>query len=276
MRRSSGGPARLESDLADNYFSVTLSAERSAALAGLAQALGIGLDHLLLFSFHLFLFRVTRNETVLTAYCHRIRVGSPDQIGFNENKPVFKSLLVPEQSVAGFFRQAARLLAQAQFHSDIPSREVIGELLRLNPDYRWPTNILFDEDTLPYRELALDGVTATLLPFFSHRLESEDFAIYFDLRDRIAFHALARSPQDISGLNLAFAHYLALLDHLDEDLERPVAAVPASSRNRCNSRRWPSPMAAPCSRRRSMCSPNSPPSLPAARTPRRSVSARST
>lgn len=218
-------PARLESDLADNYFSVTLSAERSATLASLAQELGIGLDHLLLFSFHLFLFRVTRNETVLTAYCHRIRTGSPDQIGFNENKPVFKSLLNPEQSVAGFFHQAARLLAQAQFHSDIPSREVIQELLRLNPDYRWPTNILFDEDTLPYRELALDGITATLLPFFSHRLESEDFAIYFDLRNRIAFHALARSPQDISGLKLAFAHYLALLDHLHEDLEQPVAAI---------------------------------------------------
>ena len=218
-------PARLESDLADNYFSVTLSEEDTATLARLAQELGIGLDHLLLFCFHLFLFRVTRNETVLTTYCHRIRTGAPEQIGFNENKPVFKSLLTPEQSVAGFFRQAARLLAQTQFHSDIPSREVIQELLRLNPDYRWPTNVLFDEDTLPYRELALDGITATLLPFFSHRLESEDIAVYFDLREHITFHVLARSPQDISGLNMAFAHYLALLDHLPEDLQRPVAAL---------------------------------------------------
>ncbi|MFZ4789681.1 MAG: amino acid adenylation domain-containing protein [Candidatus Competibacteraceae bacterium] len=218
-------PARLESDLADTYFSFTLSEARTATLAQLARKLDIGLDHLLLFAFHLFLFRVTRNETVLTAYCHRIRTGSPDQIGFNENKPIFKSLLVPEQSVAGFLRRAAWLFTQARFHSDIPSREVIRELLRLNPGYRWPTNVLFDEDTLPYRELALDGITTTLLPFFSHRLESEDIAIHFDLRDCIAFHVLARSPQDISGLNMAFAHYLALLDHLPEDLDRPVAAL---------------------------------------------------
>jgi amino acid adenylation domain-containing protein/thioester reductase-like protein len=218
-------PARLEADLTDTYFSVALSEQSSAALRRLAEQMGIGLDHLLLMTFHLFLFRITRSETVLTSYRHRIRTGAPDQIGFNENKPVFKSLLTPEQSVAGFFRQAERLLIQGQFHSDIPSREVIRELLRLDPGYRWPTNLLFDEDPLPYHELVLDGMTATLLPAFSHRLESEEIAIYFDLRDPITFHTLARSPQDIAGLKTAFAHYLALLDHLPEDLEQPVGAI---------------------------------------------------
>lgn len=218
-------PARLESDLSENYFSVALSAPSTAALRSLAQRLGLCLDHLLLFAFHLFLFRVTRSETVLTSYCHRLRSGSPDQLGFNENRPLFKSLLNPEQSVVGFFRQAERLLGQTQFHSDIPSRDVIRELLRLDPDFRWPTNLLFDEDTLPYRELELDGLTATLLPSFSHRLEREEIAIYFDLRDAITFHALVRSPQDVAGLKMAFAHYVALLEQLPEDLERPVAAI---------------------------------------------------
>jgi amino acid adenylation domain-containing protein/thioester reductase-like protein len=217
-------PARVETDLADTYHSIALSEQTTAALERLAGELGIGLDQLLLFAFHLFLYRVTRSETVLTAYCHRIRTGEPDQIGFNENRPVFKSCFDAGQSVGGFLRQAARLFAQASHHSDIPSHAVARELLRLDPDLQ-PNKILFDEDILPYRELVLTDVTATLLANYSHRLGNEDIAVYFEIQNPVAFHILTRSPQELSGLKIAFAHFAALLDQLPEGLARPVGQI---------------------------------------------------
>ncbi len=217
-------PARIESHVADRYFQVALPELTSAALRRVAEQFGIGLDQLLLFSFHLFLYRVTRTETVLTLYHHRIRTGTPEQIGFSMNRPAFKSLLSSGQSVAGFLRQAARLYKQVLHHSDLPLREVIKEYRKRNPDGR-PTNVLFDEDVQPYHELTLAGVRATLLPNYSHRLQLEDIAIYFDLRDTVSFHALTRSPQEASGLRLAFDHYLAMLDHLPEDLDHSVDTI---------------------------------------------------
>jgi len=217
-------PARVESNVADTYFNITLPETVSANLDEVAKKFGIGLDQLLLFSFHLFLFRVTRSEMVLTRYCHRIRTGSPDQIGCSENQLVFKSLLTDGLTVSGFLRQAARLYAQALHNSDLPMREVILELKRKYPDYQL-SNVLFDEDVQPYRELYLDGVTVTLLPSLSHRLQIEDIGIYFDLRDTISFHALTRSAQDTSSLRMTFDHYLAMLQHLPEDLDQKVENI---------------------------------------------------
>ena len=217
-------PARVESDVADTYFHVVLPEKESAALGEVATKFGIGLNQLLLFSFHLFLFRITRSEMVLTRYCHRIRTGSPDQIGYNENPLVFKSLLTDGQTVSGFLRQAARLYAQALYNSDMPTREIILELKRKYPDYRL-SNVLFDEDVLPYRELHLDGVTVTLLPSICHQIQIEDIGIYFDIQDTISFHVLTRSPQDTSSLRMAFDHYPAMLQHLPQDLDQPVENI---------------------------------------------------
>ena len=217
-------PARVESDLSETYHHAALSKKSSAALVRLSGQLGIGLDNLLLFAFHIFLYRVARSETVLTAFGHRIRSGLPDQIGFNETRPIFKSLFSAGQTVGGYLRQAARLLGQARHHSNIPTHEVIQELIRQDPDFR-STNILFDRDTLPYDELSLEGVCVTLLSEFSHRMEIEDIAVHFEQRDAIAFHVLTRFPQDMAGLKTAFAHYLALLDHLPGELDCPVSAA---------------------------------------------------
>ncbi|MFP4325470.1 MAG: amino acid adenylation domain-containing protein [Desulfonatronovibrio sp.] len=215
-------PPRVETDLADNYFSACLTETHSSSLVALARELDLGLDELLLFSFHLFLSRMTRSESVLSAYCHRIRTGSRDQIGFNENRQIFKSVVNGQQTVSGFLRQASRLFAQARHHSDIPTGEVIQELMREDPDYK-PTNILFDEDTLPYTELVLDGIRAVLLPHFSHRLETENIAVYFDIQEKVTFHVLARFAQDVSGLKTAFEHYMVMLENLPGDLNKPVS-----------------------------------------------------
>ena len=218
-------PTRLESDVADNYFSAALSDEARASVEQVASRLGIKLDELLLFCFHIFLYRMTRNETIMTVHCHRIRTGGADQIGFSENKPVLRSLIDPNVSVSKFFRQAERFTRQTKYHADMPAGMIAPEILRLDPDARWPSNVLFDQDTLPYRELALEGVCATLQPHFSHRLESEDIAVYFDIQETINFHVLARSPQEIHGLKLAFQHYLAMLENLAEDLDKPLSEL---------------------------------------------------
>jgi amino acid adenylation domain-containing protein/thioester reductase-like protein len=218
-------PTRSETQLADNYFSVQLPEEAQAAVSRAAQIQELPVADLLLFCFHLFLHRLTRNETVMTVHSHRIRSGLAEQLGFNENKPLFCSLFEPQMTAANYFTQAARLLRQVRHHADLPSGLVSPELLRQQPDYRWPTNILFDEDTLPYRELELDGITATLLPHFSHRLENEDIAVYFDIQQQISFHVLARSAQEVAGLRLAFDHYLALLGQIDRNLDKPITEV---------------------------------------------------
>lgn len=218
-------PTKLESDVADNYFCAALSPEARASVEQVASRLNIKIDELLLFCFHIFLYRMTRNETIMTVHCHRIRSGAADQIGFNENTPLLRSLIDPDMPASRFFRQAERFTRQAKYHADMPAGMIAPEILRLDPDARWPSNVLFDEDTLPYRELVLDGVHASLLPHFSHRLEREDIAVYFDIQDKITFHVLARSPQEISGLKIAFKHYLALLENLSDDLERPLSEL---------------------------------------------------
>ncbi|EIC20389.1 non-ribosomal peptide synthetase [Thiorhodovibrio frisius] len=229
-------PPPLEAHLDDSLFSLTLSYQARDRMSRLATDLGIGLDHLLVFAFHLFLFRLTRSENVLTAYRHRVRTGAPEQIGFNENVAFFRSLLVGdltgdqaghqtgEQTLGSFLRRAARLFMQASHFSDMPMREVLRELQRADPDFK-PTNVLFDEDPLPHGELVLEGLTVTLLSSLSHQWESEDIAIYFDLRDTLELNVLARAPQDLPGLKMALAHFLVLLEHLPDELDRPLTTT---------------------------------------------------
>lgn len=217
-------PPRLDENLSENYFNVELSKQQTSALKNLSDRLGIGLDDLLLFCFHIFLFRMTRSETVMTAYCHRIRSAS-GAVGFNENKPMLRSQIDPDMPAIRFFRDADRLFKQTKLHSDIPSREIIREFFRADPGYRWPTNVVFNEDALPYRELALEGVSVTLLPHFSHRREMEDVAVSFDIQDTITFHIFSRSPQDVPGLKTAIEHYLTLLEYIPEDIEKPISSL---------------------------------------------------
>lgn len=89
-------------------------------LAQVAGRLELGIDELLQFCFHIFLHRMTRNDTIMTVGCHRIRSGEADGIGFNENKPVLRSLVDPDMPAKRFFRQAQRLLRQVRHHADMP------------------------------------------------------------------------------------------------------------------------------------------------------------
>jgi amino acid adenylation domain-containing protein/thioester reductase-like protein len=218
-------PPRLESDLTDSSFCLSLDETTTSALKALAQRLEIGTDELMLFSFHLFMSRLIRNDAVLTSYCHRIRTSPLERIGFSENKRAFKSIADPEQTIGGFLRQASRLFAQTRFHSDIPARDISREMRRLEPKYTRSTNLLFSDDYLPYGELSLAGVRATLLPAFSHRLDIEDISIYFDVRERIDFHATLRSPQETSGLYKVLQHYTAMLERLSDELAKPLREV---------------------------------------------------
>ena len=217
-------PARVEGHLEESQFSLRVPEPTCDRLGELAGDLGIGLDQLLLFAFHLLLFRLTRSENLLTGYRHRVRTGAPDQVGCNENAVVFRSLLVAEQSVGGFLRQAARLFLQVSHHSDMPMRGVLRELRRQDPEFR-PTNVLFDEDPLPYDELVTDDFRATLLPAFSHHWQDEDIAVYFDLRSPLTFNVRARAPQEVPALQMALAHFMVLLERLPDALERPVGEI---------------------------------------------------
>ena len=217
-------PARMEGELDDSYFGVSLSPELTKKLFRLSGELGVPLGRLLLSSFHIFLSRMTRNDTVLTSFCHRIRSGSPDQIGFNENKIALKSVFDdPKPLVASYFLLANRLLSQTEYHSDLPAREVAKELARLETEFKRTTNVAFAEDPLPYTELTLQGVAATLLPVFSHRLDVEDVSVYYDLKDTLNFHVLSRSTQESAGIRIAFDHYLALLENLETQLDKPIS-----------------------------------------------------
>lgn len=217
-------PTQVESDVTERYFQVSLPEKDKVALCDVADQFNIGLDQLLLFTFHLFLFRITRSETVLTHYCHRIRTGLAEQIGYNENQLVFKSLLSEELSVSEFIHRAAKLYSQALYNSDLPTQEVTEELQRKYPDTK-PSNVLFDEDTLPYSELNFDGVTVTLLPELSHQIQNQEIGIYFDIQDALSFHVLTRSPQEISSLRMSFDHYLAMLHYLPEDIDKSVEDI---------------------------------------------------
>ena len=224
-------PARLEGDLGATYFQVRLSKQRSAALVRLARELAIAPGQLLLFSFHLLLSRLTRSDTVMTSYCHRIRGDAPEGIGFSENKPAFKSVIEPGASVRRYFQQAAKLHARTRYYSDLPAREAAQELQRIDPGFQRMTNVLFNRDALPYRELTLAGVEATLLPSFSHRFDNEDVAVFFDLEEEtIIFDVMTRFPQQSSSLKTAFAHYQVLLGALERELDRPAGAVELFSR----------------------------------------------
>jgi len=232
-------PTRLESELSDTYFSAELPSVAADSLSQLADELKVDLGELLLFCFHLFLFRMTRNEMVVTSHHHRIASDRNldskkiDFIGFNETKVALKSQIQSHLSARKFFKNAKRLFGRISYHSDFPVYEVYQEFRRENAAFERVTNVIFDEDSLPYKELCLDGENCTLLPFFSHRLDSEDFSIYFERRSSdasdkkgsIAFHVLSRSPQFTSGMKIAFQHYLTLLANIRADIDKPISSL---------------------------------------------------
>ena len=193
---------------------------------------------------------------VVTSFHHRIRdrIPSPnqssldkivdiplldegeEQIGFNENKAALKSQIQANMSAKKFFKNSKRLFGQVEYDSDLPSREMYQELRRSDSEFERVTNVTFDAASLPYEELELDQVSSSLLPFFSHRLDNEDFSVYFEHSSdpRIIFHVLSRSPQYVSGLKIAFEHYVTLLSNIEADIEKPIKSLTLfsdSSRN---------------------------------------------
>ena len=219
-------PPRLEGDLDETYSQFTLDREAALALQDLARTLLIPVPDLLMLSFHLFLHRFTRSDTLVTSRYHRIIGNRFDQVGFSENKLPLKSVIDPAMNVRRFLKLSSRLLEESRRHSDLPAKEVLREIQRFHPEFKRTSNLLFDRDRLPYEDLKLEGAESRLLPSFCHRLESEDVAIFFDVNDaavgKIEFHLLSRVPQYASGLKQAFQHYLALLKHLPAGIDRPI------------------------------------------------------
>ncbi len=222
-------PPRHDTAIDESYFSTILDSTSTADLKFCARELNLTNDSLLKLCFHVLMSRVCRNDTILTSYFHQIRFSDnstePIGIGFSENKLALKSVVPKDITLSQFFIQASKLISQMKYHSQIPSQSLAEQLLPLEPNYKRATNLLFSADTLPYDELNLNLVSAQLLPVFSYRLEEEDVAIHFDIKETISFHTVARSPQYIPGMKLIFEHFKVFLSQLKNQLYNSIQDI---------------------------------------------------
>ncbi len=222
-------PPKHDTAIDESYFSTTLDSTSTAELKLCARELNLSDDSLLKLCFHVLMSRVCRNDTILTSYFHQIRFNEnsddPIGVGFSENKLALKSVVPKDATMSQFFIQASKLISQMKYHSQIPSQSLAQQLLRLEPNYKRATNLLFSPDTLPYDELKLNLVSAQLLPVFSYRLEEEDVAIHFDIKQTISFHVVTRTPQSIPGMKLIFEHFKVFLSKLKEQLHNSIQDI---------------------------------------------------
>jgi amino acid adenylation domain-containing protein/thioester reductase-like protein len=219
-------PGRSEEDLNSFYFNYNLPPHLTKNFRSWTQSQRLTDFSALLFSFHILLTRMTNSESVLTSFFHRIDEGSHDRMAFNENKLPLKSFFSPGLSTQDYFFKASQLWDQMLHHGAIPARSLAQELLRMEPDFKRITNVLFTEDCLPYADLNLKGVQAQLMPLYSYRLEDEDIAIHVDARENISMHILARSPQAIPALKTALRHFEVFLSQFQQHLPESIHQTP--------------------------------------------------
>jgi amino acid adenylation domain-containing protein/thioester reductase-like protein len=215
-------PGRDENALDEFYFTHSTTQELTENLKKKAKDLGISVYQLSLLCFHILLSRFTNSESILTSFYHRIDTDKSSRILFNENKLALRSQIDPASSAQDFLQKASDLWSLMQYHAGIPARSLASELLRIDPEFKRVTNVLFTEDCLPYHELNVSGLASQLLPVFTYRLEEEDIAVHVDNRNELTFHVISRSPQGLSALKTTFEHFDNLLEAICEDSKTPL------------------------------------------------------
>lgn len=216
-------PTRDESAVdGTQYFECHLSFNATAALKECAASLSMGLPELLTTAFHVFLARMMHTDTVVTLRNHRLYPTEVDGIGFDEHRILHKTVTEPGETLRRIVRRSRTLYDRASYRADIPSDDVLEELLRHDPAFTYPSNVLFDESALPFSVIYENGLSTSILPRYSMTLSSEDISILFDQHDTLTFACMARSAQEAAGLHVAMEQFLVMLEHVPHELDVPI------------------------------------------------------
>ena len=229
--RFSWQPAKWSDATSPTFWSSSLSSQSTTRLSELAATLHTTLQDLLLFSFHLFLCKLTGDENILIASGHR--AGSDADtgvgIGYCQQRVLLPSHIERATSVRDFLVASKRLVEYGRFHAGIPRGEVIRELQKKDPSLLRLTNVTFEEDLLPYGLLRADGLTITLLPAHSGGVDISDIAVTVThdeaQQQALRFNISVRNPQHAAAIAAAFPSYFDLLNNLPDALDGTVGEL---------------------------------------------------
>ncbi len=230
-------PAKWNDANSPTFWSSSLSPQHSTRLRALAASLDTNVQDLLLFSFHLFLRKLTGDENILTALSHRVGADSDSGIGYCEQRGLLPSHIELATPVRDFLAASTRLVEYARFHAGIPKGEIIRELQKKDPALLRLTNVTFEADLLPYGELRAEGLTISLLPALSRGVDVSDIAVtvthddasrdgsHDTSQDKLRFNLSVRNPQHAAAVAAAFESFLDLLGNLPDALDSTVGEL---------------------------------------------------
>lgn len=223
-------PARDESlIIGTKYFECSLSTSSSNALKECADSLSMELPELLTTAFHLFLCRFNRTDTIVTLRNHRLYSHQVKGIGYNEHRIFHKSVFETGLTLRQALKLSKALYDRSSYRADIPSEDVFEELLRKDPNFTHVTKVFFDKSALPFATSYSNGLSTTILPRHTMNLGFEDISIQFDDHELITFACMTRSAQDAAGLRLAMEQFLAMLEHLPNELDLSIELLTVTS-----------------------------------------------
>ena len=225
-------PTRDETAIdATQYFDCGLSAHATNTLKKCAASLSMGLPEMLTTAFHVFLARMMRTDTVVTLRNHRLYPMEVNGIGYDEHRIIHKTVIEPGESLRRVLHRSKSLYDRTSYRADVPSDDVFEELLRRDPSFTSPSNVLFDKSALPFSLRYIDGLSTSILPRYSMTLGSEDVSILFDQHDVLTFACMARSAQEAAGVRVAMEQFLVMLEHLPHELDLPIEQLTLTNEN---------------------------------------------
>ncbi|RLS91040.1 MAG: amino acid adenylation domain-containing protein [Planctomycetota bacterium] len=218
-------PAKWNDLSSPTFWSASINETETAALYAFSARIGVPLESVLVLAFHMFLRKLTTDETIVTALAHRIGAEDANGLGFCEQRPVILSRIDANTTVRDFLAHGHRLIEYAKFHAGLHRGEMLSIFRKKDPSLVRMTNVTFETDLLPYDALRVEGLTITLLPALSQRVDLSDITITMTHGSTLRFNVSVRNPAHAAAVAAAATTFHDLLRNLPDALDGTIAAL---------------------------------------------------
>ena len=181
------------------------------------------------FLLHLVLARFNGSESIVTntisPFRHDATRLSSTGIGHTSIPSFVVSTPCRDLRLMDYLLNSIRLYQQCQLHQQFSSFEILDQQRQYEPELHRLSNVTIVTDFFPSNALALEGVSATLLPEFTPPSPIADFSLVVSARSHLEGYLQARNPAHVAALKQWQSAYFWFQQNLIDNLDRSIADI---------------------------------------------------
>jgi amino acid adenylation domain-containing protein/thioester reductase-like protein len=211
------------------FFEVHLAEDLCSRVKKFSETHQVDLSTVLLATYQALLQRYTGSNDIIINYSSPVSYTDRKVFGCLDNRLPVRVLLNENMSFNEILKMTKTQLAYDQYYKDIQINDIVKSI-RDKYDSHFSgifSNTSFEVNYLPYNQLCLGNIKATLIPKFMKKFATENLALYYhDAGKTIAFIADFDEHLDATAVKNLLQHYVVLLDHCIQSPTKSIATQP--------------------------------------------------